>query len=328
MNILVYILLFSSFHSCFSQTVDPVNFVSDYKDIMPSCNAIARKFIRATFHEAGTFNKVDKTGGSDGSLQFELKFSENTGLESVVDFCKSFILKHPGVSFADTITFGGKFAVEICNGPLIHWDFGRLDAFTANPRRLIHPFANVSLTIDVFVNRMGFTKHETVALILGGHSTAKINGFWGFNKKVGFTDSTPEIMDTVIFKEIVKDNLENNIQIPSDKNLLQDSDMKNIIFEYSNNESLFKLHFKSAFDKLINLGSKFITKTISTTLATNSATFASDFKPVETNKNLNTPEPNGNNNSNDDLNDNANSSFKLQITYFFIFLNAFFIILC
>ena len=36
------------------------------------CGGISRVWFRMIFHDAGTYNKSDETGGMDGSLQFEL----------------------------------------------------------------------------------------------------------------------------------------------------------------------------------------------------------------------------------------------------------------
>jgi catalase (peroxidase I) len=246
----------------FSALIDPSQFANEFKSFMPTCNEAARKWIRSAFHEAGTFDRKDNSGGSDGSLRFELQFSENIGVESTVDFCNNFVKKHPDVSFADAITFGSKIAVEICNGPTISWRFGRIDSTSANPRgRLPHPRHNIQQLNQIFISRMGFTKEETVALILGGHSVARVNHVFDFNKQPGFTDSTPHSMDNVIFKEITQNNLNGIVQIPADKNLLNDSDMKIIINNFAMDENLFKSKFKIAFEKLINLGSKFETST-------------------------------------------------------------------
>lgn len=36
------------------------------------CNAKARGWYRINFHDAGTFNRTDGSGGADGSIQYEL----------------------------------------------------------------------------------------------------------------------------------------------------------------------------------------------------------------------------------------------------------------
>lgn len=290
MKHIIYILLQLLYFNTLliNALIDPSQFANEFKEVMPTCNEAARKWIRSAFHEAGTFDRNDNTGGSDGSLRFELQFSENIGVESTVQFCNNFVKKHPGVSFADAITFGAKFAVEICNGPVISWQFGRIDSTSANPRgRLPHPRHNIQQLNQIFITRMGFTKEETVALILGGHSVARVNHIFDFNKQPGFTDSTPHSMDNMIFKEITQNNLQDIVQIPTDKNLLDDSDMKFIINNFASNENLFKSNFKIAFEKLINLGSKFEnvsnnTPIISTTQITTTNIQSSQFIPNST----------------------------------------------
>lgn len=283
MKHIIYIFFSTLFALCNSQSIDPLIFKEEFHQFMPDCNQNARKWIRSAFHEAGTFDRRDFTGGSDGSLRFELHFPENVGVNPIVDFCENFVRKHNGVSFADTIMFGGKFAVEVCQGPIINWNFGRIDATGPNPRgKLPNPGDNIQRSLDIFVNRMGFTKDETVALILGGHSVARINLVFSFNNKPGFTDSTPHLLDNVIFKEIIHNNITNVIQIPADKNLLKDNDMKLFIDTFASNDDLFRIRFKSAFEKMINLGSRF-QKTPTTSITSNSIFTTSNLVgPIQT----------------------------------------------
>lgn len=329
MKHLIYIFLpILYFHTSFA-LIDPSQFINEFKQVMPNCNDAARKWIRTTFHEAGTFDKKDNTGGSDGSLQFELDFPENIGVSSTVEFCQNFVERHPGVSFADTIIFGGKVAVEICNGPIISWQFGRIDSNSPNPRgRLPHPRQSIQELNEIFVIRMGFTKEETVAVILGGHSVARVNHFFGFNDKLGFTDSTPHLMDNIVFKEITQDNL-NIVQIPADKNLLQDSDMKNIIANFALDEQLFKSKFKSAFEKLINLGSTFeIIKQLPSPTNTLPAPIVPNptSNTIPTSSNINTI-PSTSNTNNPRQIDQTNSSNFIYTNFAFLFFNTLFFFL-
>ena len=254
-----FIVFYSFFlTSVLSINVDPIHFINDFKLAIPTCNEAARKWIRAAFHDAGTYDMLLNTGGSDGSLQFEFDLHENLGLEPVIHFYKNIVIQR-GISFADAIMFGGKLAVEVCNGPVINWKSGRIDAFSPNERnKLPNPHISADDTIHIFVNRLGFSNYETIALILGAHSVAKVNIPIDENK-IGFTDSTPSILDNLIFKEILglPPTMHNIITIPSDKNLLQNLVTKNIMIEFSYNETLFKFHFKTGFEKLINLGANF-----------------------------------------------------------------------
>jgi hypothetical protein len=41
------------------------------------CDGLARRYVRATFHDFATFNITDGSGGLDGSIQYELDRPEN-----------------------------------------------------------------------------------------------------------------------------------------------------------------------------------------------------------------------------------------------------------
>jgi hypothetical protein len=104
----------------------------DFMAALTSCDTIARTWIRAAFHDSGTFDPKSGDGGTDGSLQFELNRGENLGLEPTINFYKG-IAQRRRISMADAIVFGGNLAVEICGGPKIPFKPGRIDATGPNP---------------------------------------------------------------------------------------------------------------------------------------------------------------------------------------------------
>jgi catalase (peroxidase I) len=153
---------------------DITKFRQYFTDQLPDCNDHARAWVRAAFHDAGTLNMNDGDGGADGSLQFELDRPENAGLQDTISFYNALVQKE-NVSMADAIVYGSKLAVEVCGGPTIPFEPGRIDAKTANPPgRLPKANAETPEIFKVFVDSMKLSMEETVALIGGGHTIAKL----------------------------------------------------------------------------------------------------------------------------------------------------------
>eukprot|EP00956_Cyclotella_meneghiniana_P035576 scaffold116166_cov30-Cyclotella_meneghiniana.AAC.1 len=89
-------------------------------------------FVRLAWHCAGTYSKVDGTGGSDGGrMRFdpEASWGANAGLDvarKALEGVKS--LYGDELSYADLYTLAGVVAVEESGGPKIPFRLGRQDA--------------------------------------------------------------------------------------------------------------------------------------------------------------------------------------------------------
>ena len=221
--------------------------------LAPSCNANARLFIRAAFHDAGTFDKNSQSGGLDGSIRFELDRGENTGLSDIVNSLVS-IAQRTKISVADAVAYSGVRAFSVCGGGNLDMKFGRRDASQANTGgRLPNPHIDAQGTINMFVTRMGFTAEETVALIGGGHSTARIhdqfhNEAWA---KDGFLDDTETVIDNIIFSRILSGR---GLIVPADGNMLGSSQLRAIITDLSRDNAKFLQLYRQAFQKMLDLG--------------------------------------------------------------------------
>lgn len=167
-------------YTAVNQNKNAVNFpmaalTEDLQVDVLSCNDDARLWIRLFFHDFGTFDVTDGSGGIDGSIQFELDRPENRGLSvTVEDFIENYAKKH-GVSLADVIVLGGNMAVRACGGPYIPFFSGRVDATSANKPGLL-PGANDDITklVNDFA-RMGLTPREMVCLVGGGHTVGFVH---------------------------------------------------------------------------------------------------------------------------------------------------------
>ncbi|XP_019070839.1 probable L-ascorbate peroxidase 5, chloroplastic isoform X11 [Solanum lycopersicum] len=89
--------------------------------------------LRLVFHDAGTFEIDEKTGGMNGSIVYELDRPENKGLKKslkILDKAKSQIDLVQSVSWADIIALAGAEAVSLCGGPSIPIQLGRIDSMS------------------------------------------------------------------------------------------------------------------------------------------------------------------------------------------------------
>lgn len=120
--------------------------------------------LRASFHDAGTFCKDSRTGGPRGTLRFELKREENSGIDFAMEQIEE--IKTDGnhitamLSYADLIQMGGYAAVEYTGGPSMIFRMGRVDAEEkdVSPEdRLPHVHEGDKNMLDKML-RMGFTR--------------------------------------------------------------------------------------------------------------------------------------------------------------------------
>ncbi len=150
-------------------------------------------FVRLAWHCAGTYSKVDGSGGSDGArmrYKPESEWGANAGLDMARNALEPIKDQFPGISYADLYTLSGVVAVEEAGGPKIPFRLGRTDfsdGSTSPPDGRLPDADKGSgkMTIqhirDIFY-RMGFNDHEIVAL-LGAHALGRCHtdasGYWG-----------------------------------------------------------------------------------------------------------------------------------------------------
>jgi hypothetical protein len=245
-----------------------------FTDSIVGCNAHARRWIRAAFHGSGTFGLPDRNGGNTGAFLFEGDRFENRGLEETITFYKS-IRDRFGVSFADALAFGGIMAVQECGGPVIAFKPGRIDtAKTAGPEgRLPNPHISATDILGSFVGRMGFLDDETVALIAGGHSVARISASKSESGQEGDGDETPTKFDNAIFGVLLASNVTGNIvRVPGDVSMAKDPRMRAIMERFAKDNGAFFAAFTRAYGKLMDLGATFESAPIKTTPITPTTT--------------------------------------------------------
>lgn len=76
------------------------------------CASVAR----AAWHDAGTYNAADGTGGANGTIRFdpEMSAAPNAGLSLAYKLLSKIEKAHPEVSWADLAQMCSATAIEVC----------------------------------------------------------------------------------------------------------------------------------------------------------------------------------------------------------------------
>ncbi|WOL09229.1 hypothetical protein Cni_G17982 [Canna indica] len=206
--------------------------------------------LRLAFHDAGTFDVDDNSGGMNGSIVHELDRPENAGLNKSVKVlakAKMEIEKTQQVSWADLIAVAGSEAVSLCGGPVIPVQLGRLDVRTPDPEgRLPQETLDASGLKNCFLKK-GFSSQELVAL--SGAHTIGSKGF-----------GSPVVFDNAYFKILLQkpwassDGMSSMIGLPSDRAIADDEECLRWIKIYAGDQARFFNDFKNAYVKLVNSG--------------------------------------------------------------------------
>ncbi|KAL1552269.1 putative L-ascorbate peroxidase 6 [Salvia divinorum] len=209
-------------------------------------------FLRLVFHDAGTFDEGDKTGGMNGSIVYELDRPENAGLQKTVKILekvKDEMESARPVSWADLIAMAGAEAVLICGGPEIPVRLGRIDATVPDPTGRLPEETLDAKNMKKSFQSKGFSAQELVALS-GAHTI----GGKGFG--------SPVVFDNSYYKILAKKSgsssggMSSMIGLPSDKALAADDECYGWISKYSEDQNLFFEDFKKVYTKLVDTGAK------------------------------------------------------------------------
>ncbi|XP_038885450.1 putative L-ascorbate peroxidase 6 isoform X1 [Benincasa hispida] len=208
--------------------------------------------LRLVFHDAGTFEMNDTSGGMNGSIIHELDRPENRGLKKsvkILEEAKSTLDLIRPVSWADVIAVAGAEAVSVCGGPSISVELGRLDSEKPDPEGKLPEESLDAVGLKQIFSRKGFATRELVALS-GAHTI----GGKGFG--------SPVVFDNAYFKILLEKPWSSNggmssmIGLPSDHALADDDECLRWIKEYANDQNVFFEDFQNAYIKLVNSGAK------------------------------------------------------------------------
>ncbi|VVB10694.1 unnamed protein product [Arabis nemorensis] len=208
--------------------------------------------LRLVFHDAGTFELDDNTGGINGSIAYELERPENTGLKKslkVLAKAKVNVDAIQPVSWADMIAVAGSEAVSICGGPTILVALGRTDTTQPDPEGKLPPETLSASGLKECFKRKGFSTQELVALS-GAHTIGS----------KGFGD--PTIFDNAYYKILLEkpwtsaSKMTSMVGLPSDHALVEDDECLRWVKQYAEDQDKFFKDFTSAYIKLVNSGAQ------------------------------------------------------------------------
>ncbi|XP_060194729.1 L-ascorbate peroxidase 3-like [Lycium barbarum] len=224
----------------------------DLRALISSKNC-APIMLRLAWHDAGTYDATTKTGGPDGSIrnEVEIKHDANSGLKIAIDLCEEIKARHPKITYADLYQLAGVVAVEVTGGPTIDFIPGRKDSSSSPEEgRLPDAKQGPPHLRDVFY-RMGLTDKDIVALS-GGHTLGRAHpersGFEGPWTK------EPLKFDNSYFVELLKEDSEGLLKLPTDKALVEDPQFCPFVELYAKDEEAFFRDYAESHKKLSELG--------------------------------------------------------------------------
>ncbi|XDG01963.1 hypothetical protein ABKA04_001578 [Annulohypoxylon sp. FPYF3050] len=184
-----------------------------------------------------------RSGGLDGSLQYEMTSSDNLGpgFNTTLKFMADYYTSRSSV--ADLIALGVYYAVRSCGGPVVPVAGGRVDALVGGPIGVPLP-QNTAFTFEQQFLRMGFDKTEMIQVTACGHSIGGVhdNEFPEI-VPVGTTsngevplDSTVAVFDNKVVTEYIAGNTTNPMVVGPSIKATRNSDFK--VFNYDGNVTI------------------------------------------------------------------------------------------
>lgn len=210
----------------------------------------AAQFLRCAFHDSGSYNPEDGSGGANGTLHLPqvLSLPEHRGVAACVELLKPVKEQFPEISWADLFVYAGAFAVKILGGPDIAIALGRVDGGKLpTPGRLTLDTMNLAQLKSHFT-KLGFNTRELVALS-GSHTVGVANGKPMTEDWFRFNNS--------FFKALTSGGQAAAMMIPSDRAMTDDPDCMEWIRQYAADEKLFFDDFADAYKKMSLLGAHF-----------------------------------------------------------------------
>lgn len=212
--------------------------------------------VRLAWHDAGTYNVNDGTGGANGTIRFkpESEHGANNGLDIARKLLQPIKDKFPDISYADLYQLASVVAIEVSGGPVIPFRMGRKDAEEAETTpdgRLPDATKRMGHLRDVFY-RMGLNDKDIV-LLSGAHALGRAH-----KERSGFEGpwtKEPLVFDNAYFIEILKENPDPDLlRLASDLALLDEPETKALCEKYAADKDVFFADYAESHVKLSELG--------------------------------------------------------------------------
>ncbi|KAF4548367.1 Peroxidase-like protein 1 [Elsinoe fawcettii] len=217
------------------------------------------EWLRTAFHDAATHDATTKTGGLDGSVQYELDRRENLGgaLNSTLADISSSINIHS--SAADVLALSMVMAVARCGDLRVPLRFGRKDATEAGIMGV--PEAHTDLeTARKRFEISGFNTTEMITLVACGHT---IGGVHSVDHPEIVIEGPVDAANVARFdnttgkfdNKVVTEYLDNTSRNPLLRNTNDTLNSDKRIFVADGNQTMNRLaepaHFKSQCESLL-----------------------------------------------------------------------------
>ncbi|KAG6025053.1 hypothetical protein E4U41_001620 [Claviceps citrina] len=196
----------------------------------------AAEWLRSAFHDMSTASTFFKTGGLDGSLQYELDNGENTGPghKTTLQFMSTYVTTRSSLS--DLLALGVYMSVRSCggaDGPIVPFRAGRKDATGAGSTGVPQPQNSVTTFKQQF-ERMGFTTEEMIQVTACGHTIGGVHQeeFPELMPTTGVVngnaalDSTDAVFDNKVVTEYLSGNTSNPLVVGPSVRVNKNSDFK------------------------------------------------------------------------------------------------------
>ena len=246
---------------------------NELQALVKTCDC-APILVRLAWHDAGTFNKTDGSGGSRAAQRFKWGESTdpaNAGLNVARNILQPYKERFPNIGYADLWALAAVISIEHAGGPKIPFRAGRRDAKTVSDSvahgRLPDGALGASHLRQVF-GRMGFSDSDIVALS-GAHTLGRCHADRsGF---VGPWTSNPLTFDNSYFENLLgcdwhstttptgkpqmacaaKPNL---MMLNTDYALVTDLNFSKFVRLFAADQDAWFEAFSHAFETLIELG--------------------------------------------------------------------------
>ncbi|KAL0566622.1 hypothetical protein V5O48_015387 [Marasmius crinis-equi] len=210
---------------------------------------IAAQLIRLAYHDMATHNVDDGTGGLDASIRFEIRRDENIGDGNAFSLDDFHFYTTPFVSMADIIALGTVLGVVSCDGPVIPYRGGRIDAISAGPPGVPQPHEDLASHTESF-RRQGFTNEEMIKLVACGHTVGGVQSkdfptVVSRTEAVGVFFDKTNVFDSAVVTEYLNGTIENALVVG--RNSSTNSDAR--IFGSDGNVTMNSIAASEAFSK-------------------------------------------------------------------------------